>query len=138
MVGQLNGQKEAKIASLLTPLFLNPRVLFIISSDFCHWGTRFRYTPYSPSLSIQGYITSLDKRGMELISQLSHMNFSNYLKETGNTICGRNPILLLLKIVEELGKTHYKIDFVEYQQSNQIISSSDSCVCYASGYLFHN
>ena len=31
------GQLLAKYAD-------DPRTLFIVSSDFCHWGTRFHYT----------------------------------------------------------------------------------------------
>ena len=31
------GQLLAKYAD-------DPRTLFIVSSDFCHWGTRFNYT----------------------------------------------------------------------------------------------
>lgn len=30
---------------------IDPRTLFVISSDFCHWGTRFQYTHYLPPLT---------------------------------------------------------------------------------------
>lgn len=34
--------------SLLAPYLKDPQTLFVVSSDFCHWGTRFRYTHYLP------------------------------------------------------------------------------------------
>jgi hypothetical protein len=35
---------EARYGALLSPYLSDPSNLFIISSDFCHWGSRFRYT----------------------------------------------------------------------------------------------
>jgi hypothetical protein len=35
---------EAKYGQLLAPYLADPSNLFIISSDFCHWGSRFKYT----------------------------------------------------------------------------------------------
>jgi hypothetical protein len=39
-----------------------------LSSDFCHWGKRFRYAPYDPSKgSIDAYINWLDHEAVRLI-----------------------------------------------------------------------
>lgn len=35
---------EAKYGQLLAPYLSDPSNLFIISSDFCHWGSRFKFT----------------------------------------------------------------------------------------------
>jgi hypothetical protein len=35
---------EARYGQLLAPYLLDPSNLFIISSDFCHWGSRFKFT----------------------------------------------------------------------------------------------
>ena len=41
----------------------DPENLFVISSDFCHWGKRFRYTYYDKSKgSIHESIEDLDKQ----------------------------------------------------------------------------
>jgi predicted class III extradiol MEMO1 family dioxygenase len=37
-------RSEARYGALLSPYLSDPANLFIISSDFCHWGSRFRYT----------------------------------------------------------------------------------------------
>lgn len=39
---------ETRYGSLLAPFLADPCNLFIISSDFCHWGSRFSYTFTQP------------------------------------------------------------------------------------------
>lgn len=39
---------EAAYGQLLAPYLADPSNLFVISSDFCHWGRRFGYTYYEP------------------------------------------------------------------------------------------
>jgi AmmeMemoRadiSam system protein B len=46
MVGSLTPEKELKYGKIFAPYLADPANLFIISSDFCHWGQRFRYTHY--------------------------------------------------------------------------------------------
>jgi hypothetical protein len=41
--------REAKYGALLGPYLDDPSNLFVISSDFCHWGRRFSYTFYDDS-----------------------------------------------------------------------------------------
>lgn len=78
--------------------------LFVISSDFCHWGQRFRYTYYDRSVGeIWQSIQKLDKQGMSLIETLNPSAFTEYLKKYGNTICGRHPIGVLLNVSVEGG-----------------------------------
>ena len=36
--------REAKYGRILAKYADDPKTLFIISTDFCHWGTRFNYT----------------------------------------------------------------------------------------------
>ena len=40
---------EARFGELLAPYFDDSRNFFVISSDFCHWGSRFSYTFYDRS-----------------------------------------------------------------------------------------
>ena len=104
MVGQIPEEDYPKYAEVLVDFFNDERTLFVISSDFCHWGQRFRFThKYENFEEVEIYksIEQLDKQGMQLIEMQTLAGFQQYLKETGNTICGRNPIQLLLAIIEE-------------------------------------
>ena len=49
MVGQLNKTSLPQYAEVLKPYFQDDRNLFVISSDFCHWGQRFRFTHKYPN-----------------------------------------------------------------------------------------
>ncbi len=38
--------REAEYGRALAPYLADPSNLFIVSSDFCHWGDRFNFTFY--------------------------------------------------------------------------------------------
>lgn len=62
MVGSLSVDSEALYGEILAPYLADPQNLFVISSDFCHWGQRFRYTYYDESCGpIHKSIENLDK-----------------------------------------------------------------------------
>lgn len=47
---------------IFAPYLADPQTLFVISSDFCHWGQRFRYTYHDKSHGqIYKSIENLDK-----------------------------------------------------------------------------
>ncbi|KAF9379062.1 hypothetical protein CPB97_009194 [Podila verticillata] len=164
LVGGLSEVKETIYGKLLAPYLDNPENLFIISSDFCHWGTRFDYTYYTDehgnvtqSLHPKGQrhthassstssvvtgnqkifesIRQLDHEGMARIEERSHRSFAQYLSRTHNTICGRHPIGVLLAAVEALGKEEHRIQFVHYAQSSSVLKTTESSVSYASAFL---
>ncbi|GAA6017838.1 hypothetical protein JCM11491_004640 [Sporobolomyces phaffii] len=51
LIGSISTSKERSFGSLLAPYLADPETLFVVSSDFCHWGTRFRYTHFHPPAS---------------------------------------------------------------------------------------
>lgn len=62
MVGSLTVEREAAYGQLLAPYLADPSNLFVVSSDFCHWGQRFRYTYYNQQCGqIHQSIEALDK-----------------------------------------------------------------------------
>ena len=48
MVGELPKGKYKDYAKKLLPLFKDERTVFIVSSDFCHWGENFDYYKLHP------------------------------------------------------------------------------------------
>lgn len=48
MIGSTSPSTEAAIGKLLAPYIADESNAFVISSDFCHWGSRFGYTYYIP------------------------------------------------------------------------------------------
>ncbi|XP_033233160.1 protein MEMO1 [Drosophila pseudoobscura] len=139
LVGSLNPEQEAQYGSLLSTYFMDPTNLFVISSDFCHWGQRFSYTYYDRSCGqIHKSIEKLDKQGMDLIETLSPTAFTEYLRKYNNTICGRHPIGVMLgavKALQDQGYDKMSFKFLQYAQSSQCLDMEDSSVSYASGSL---
>jgi AmmeMemoRadiSam system protein B len=43
MVGPIDEQQTDKYAKIFTPYFDDNSTVFIISTDFCHWGPQFKY-----------------------------------------------------------------------------------------------
>lgn len=136
LVGSLSSKSAKKFGAILSPYLEDLNNLFIISSDFCHWGKRFSYTYYDKNFStISKSIEALDRKGMEIIESKSSIGFEKYLKEFQNTICGRHPISLLLNSIEQSSK-QYELSFVQYSQSNQAKNQDDSSVSYASAVCY--
>ena len=58
LVGSMSSSTELVLARLLLPYFRSPSTFFVVSSDFCHWGSRFSFTPLpapsAPPLPIHG------------------------------------------------------------------------------------
>jgi AmmeMemoRadiSam system protein B len=161
LVGNTSASSEQSYGKILAPHLADPTSVFIISSDFCHWGLRFQYTYYLPALpssSASGYslkrkdnkptsppihesIGRLDKMAMDAIETGKHGEFLDNLQETGNTVCGRHPIGVVLAAIEaleaegkSLGDGRGKFKFVRYERSSEVEDITDSSVSYASAY----
>ncbi|CAH1724108.1 protein MEMO1 [Aphis gossypii] len=136
MVGSLSTEKESLYGHIFSQYLADPKNLFIISSDFCHWGQRFRYTFYEKSWGeIHQSITTLDHKGMDIIETLKPAAFVEYLKTFSNTICGRHPISVLLQAANHLRTQKLSLKFLKYAQSSKCYNLGDSSVSYASASL---
>lgn len=139
VVGSIKYKTEQRFGKLLAKYVKDDDNLFIISSDFCHWGASFQYMPYEKSsgLDQSGYIEQLDKQGMDLIETQNGKKFVEYLQETDNTICGRHPITVFLEALKESGLDTVT-KFVKYAQSSKIKHKYDTSVSYAASYTVIN
>ena len=68
MVGDIAEENYILYSEILLPLFMDERTVFVVSSDFCHWGQRFSFTHKFPDEPIiYRSIERLDRQGMNLI-----------------------------------------------------------------------
>eukprot|EP00455_Lapot_gusevi_P045740 TRINITY_DN5896_c0_g3_i6.p1 TRINITY_DN5896_c0_g3~~TRINITY_DN5896_c0_g3_i6.p1 ORF type:complete len:325 (+),score=69.16 TRINITY_DN5896_c0_g3_i6:84-977(+) len=136
MVGCMSGGADVAYATVLARYLDDPHSLFIISSDFCHYGKRFRYTYYDPSQgAVWQSIQALDQLGMDFIQAQDADGFVSYLREYKNTICGRYPITVFLQMLK-LCNSRFSARFLHYKQSNQCQTRNDSSVSYAAAVFF--
>lgn len=159
LVGATSAATERTYGEIFAPYLSDPTSVFVVSSDFCHWGERFQYTyylPASPSIDATGYhlsrrdksptdpmihesIGRIDKLAMDAIEQGKHQGFLDNLKETGNTVCGRHPIgviMAALEILKQNGSVSVenggRFKFIRYERSSDVKDIKDSSVSYAS------
>ena len=87
-------------AEAILPL-LDEETLLVASSDFTHFGSNFGYQPFTEDVP-----TKLRELGDQAMAPLRHADFdgfADHLAATKDTICGRGPILLLLRILSMRG-----------------------------------
>lgn len=63
----------------------------------------------------------------------SHDAWLDVLAETGNTVCGRHPIGVVMAAMEVL-KSDARFKFVRYERSSECAAVEDSSVSYASAF----
>lgn len=139
IVGKTNLEQDRKYAEILAEYYAQPETLFVISTDFCHWGVQFRFIYHDSSKYKYVYesIESLDRIGMDIIQGISADNFNKYLLKYNNSICGRRAISVLLTTIEEYLKLGKKkncvIKFLKYENSSKIKDIRECSVAYAAG-----
>ncbi|KAK9100536.1 hypothetical protein Scep_023966 [Stephania cephalantha] len=132
LVGALSPESEAMYGQLLAKYVDDPKNFFSVSSDFCHWGSRFRYTHFDKKYgAIYKSIEALDRMGMDIIETVDPNAFKEYLSAYDNTICGRHPISVFLYMLKNC-EAKIKINFLWYEQSSKCETMRDSSVSYAS------
>jgi MEMO1 family protein len=129
--GDLGDKDSQKLADVLRKLG-GPRTLFIASSDFTHYGDRFRYMPFpsnGPGM-MRGELNQLDMGAVKTIQTLDAENFLSYKKRTGITICGYAPIATLMRILKPAQPVDTQV--LSYYTSGDITGDWNSTVSYVS------
>ncbi|KAK0648849.1 MEMO1 family [Cercophora newfieldiana] len=121
LVGEGSAEQEKSVGQMLAPYLKDPQNAFIVSSDFCHWGSRFSYRPQYTNGAVRNLdsrgsggdlgvnpevlekeagaqppihevIRVLDEMAMDAVKTGDHSTFYKTVQETENTVCGRHPI----------------------------------------------
>ncbi|KAJ5338147.1 hypothetical protein N7452_004875 [Penicillium brevicompactum] len=187
MVGNTSPAIEEAFGNLLAPYLTDPSNAFVISSDFCHWGSRFRYTYYVPQApkpgpelplssdalpqpdldigsidqniesvsaghslrqrdrissrdpAIHESISAFDMATMAAITSGSAKTFLGVIDRTGNTVCGRHPIGVIMAALQVVTAAspddkQGRFYFLRYERSSDVVAVDDSSVSYVSAF----
>ena len=127
--GGLDDESARAAAEALIP-YWNPETLWIISSDFTHYGDAFGYLPFTED--VPENLKKLDFGAIDRILDLDFKGFSDYLDRTGATICGANPLKLLLKSIElSIPDDKVTARLIDYTNSGELTGDYSHCVSYA-------
>jgi AmmeMemoRadiSam system protein B len=130
LVGCLNEEREKGVGTVLKPLIRSPRTLFVISSDFTHWGEIFRFTrmatarkPLSQQLKLH------DEKAQNVISQFNVEHFRFLIEDMNGAICGCYAISLILSVLD---RKRYQAVTVDRSELCTLVSPKDFSISYVS------
>jgi MEMO1 family protein len=136
LVGDTDEPVERGFAERLAKLD-DGRTLFVFSSDFSHYGPRFDYQPFGAlSPEVRGKIRAMNDRAAELLASVDAKGFRAYLRETGNSICGRNGLATMLELLPRIAPHARGVLLAHYASADIPGMQDDSSVSYvAMGFL---
>lgn len=131
--GEMSGESRETAARALAAI-AGEGTVFLVSSDFTHYGPDFGYRPFATDKWTAERLEALDTSVIEAAGSLDPDLFLEQLGETGATVCGYSPIALWLstaRLRDELIQ-----ETLDYQTSGEILDDYHHSVSYAAlGYF---
>ena len=123
VVGQLDDHAIHEAAAALRAE-VDPETLVVASTDFTHYGPRFDYVPFSDD--IPAALRRLDLGAFDFVQKKDLRGFRHYLDQTGATICGRDPVSILLGMLP----AEAEVKLLEYDTSGRLTGDWENSVSY--------
>ncbi len=135
-VSRLTHESRAAAARKLSSL-LGPETVVVASSDFTHFGKGFSYQPFPADEYAGERLREIDEGAIEAAGTLSADQFLAELRATGSTVCGTEPISLLLETLRLAGRDEEIFQTtLDYRTSGDITEDYTHSVSYAAlGYF---
>jgi AmmeMemoRadiSam system protein B/AmmeMemoRadiSam system protein A len=131
-VGRLDREEREKAADVLARC-LAPDVVLVASSDLTHFGRDFGFEPFPVNRAVPERLRRLDFQVLESTGSLREEAFLETLRETSATVCGADPIALMLATLRRIdsgGEIFQEV--LDYQTSAEITGDFQHSVSYGS------
>jgi len=99
VVGRLEASDFKEIDRYLSEI-ITKKTLIVVSSDFMHHGASYHYNMFDKNILHQ--VRYIDSLAYQALENQSLKDFNQVLKETQTTICGQNPIKILLMLAKKV------------------------------------
>ena len=126
VVGRLDPRSLPAVSEGIRSL-LDAETILVVSSDFNHYGPNYGDLPFRTDVEKQ--LRRLDQEAIELIEARDPERFAAYLDRTDATICGAEPIRVLLHALRD---RPLAVRTAEYYRSGDLIGDFENSVSYAS------
>ncbi len=128
LFGELMNEDYRVIAATIEWL-ADDETVFVVSSDFTHYGARFDYCPFpaDDAEQVRAGLRQLDMGAIEPVLRRDALAFQRYLDDTGATVCGRVPIRTFITAERLLSPGR----LLSYQTSLDVTNDYEHCVSYA-------
>jgi len=134
-VGHQNDTERRAAAQALAQ-HVRPGDVFLASSDLTHYGRSFGYQPFPAGPDVSRRLFQLDSRVIDAAGSLAPTLFLDTLRELDSTVCGYQPVALLLETFGFLGGEEVFQQMLDYQTSADITGDFEHVVSYGSlGYF---
>jgi hypothetical protein len=133
-VGRLTGDERRAAAEALRGL-LDPRTTLIASSDLTHYGRDFGFFPFAVDDSTQDNLHALDMGVLDAAGSLDPALFQRELRTSGATVCGTEPIQLLLETLAGVDGEVFQ-EILDYETSGEICHDFTRSVSYGATGFF--
>jgi len=134
-VGRMDAGQRAAAADRLAEAW-RPGTVFLASSDFNHYGRSFGFVPFPADGGVAEHLRELDFECIDAAGSLDSALFLETLRERRATVCGSDPIALLLEVVRRAGGGEVYQATLDYQTSGEIGGDYRDSVSYAAlGYF---
>ncbi len=129
LLGALSDDDYTTVAAALRT-FAAADTVFVVSSDFVHYGWRFDYLPFpaAGAEQVRSGLRALDMGAINRVCAGDVAGFRRYVADTGATICGRVPIGVFLTL--HARRTAGQL--LTYYTSLDVTQDYEHCVSYAS------
>jgi len=130
LVGEMTADDMSDMAHLIESL-LDHQTILVVSSDFTHFGPNFRFVPFKTDVkqNLKKWAMSAGHR----IVALDFDGFMAHLRDTRDTICGRNAIGIAIKTLQRLAKRKKIKGYIEdFTTSGEITNDWTNSVSYLS------
>ena len=129
-VGPMTAAERQSLAEVLAAEW-RPGTVFLASSDFTHYGRGFGYEPFPADDRIADRLRDLDTECMEAAASFDSVFFLQSLAATGATVCGSDPIALLLSTLRLICPDGLFQSTLDYQTSGEMTGDYRHSVSYA-------
>ncbi|HJQ84737.1 MAG TPA: AmmeMemoRadiSam system protein B [Candidatus Binatia bacterium] len=128
LVGELEAGDAERLAAVVRSL-AGPGTLLVASSDLTHYGRRFDYLPVPPTdaATVAEAVRDLDQGALERIVARDPDGFLAHVEATGDTICGRDAIDVVLRALPPTARG----ERVAYATSLDVTGDWEHTVSYA-------
>lgn len=133
LVGQTDRASERALADRLAPLW-DENTLFVVSSDFVHYGERFDYTPFGVSAkSARNRVFDLENRVIGKLAKKDADGLRQLVTTTGATVCGYRGLLVLLELLSKVAPEAAAVPLAHYSSVDlKDVPGQESSVGYVS------
>jgi AmmeMemoRadiSam system protein A len=129
-VGTLDAAARDAAAGALAEM-VGPGTVLIASSDLTHYGRSFYYEPFPADSHVRERLRDLDFGIIEAAGSVDADVCLDHLAATGSTVCGYEPIALLLRTLALSRGGEVFQETLDYQTSADITGDTKHSVSYA-------